>query len=284
MSWQIEAPNWPLAYCGEPDGVETCSSLAGLSSSMEPMVTQMATTFLWNATRQQFGTVTMSVRPCRENGIPWSTYRGARPTSFQIPWYGTYGAWGSPVNPALIGGQWFNLPCGSCGDRCSCDWVEKILLPGPVASIGQILLNGAVLDPSVYRVDNGHQLVRLDGTQWPMCQNMAGNPATDPNTFEVTYDIGVPVPVGGQIAAGVLACQMAKAVCRSSSCELPQRIQTITRNGVTVAMLNQYDELYKELTTGLWIVDSWVASINRRRGGARVASVDRPSIRRTTWP
>lgn len=140
------------------------------------------------------------------------------------------------------------------------------------------------MDPATYRVDNYRYLVRVDGGDWPVCQNMVSNPDTDTDTFEVTYNIGTAVPAGGQMAAGVLACQMAKAACGGAGCVLPQRLQTITRQGVTMTLLDSYNSLYENGTTGIFIVDSWVSSINasNKRAGMRVASPDTWRTRRTT--
>jgi hypothetical protein len=111
-------------------------------------------------------------------------------------------------------------------------------------------------------------------------------PLGSENTWSVTYQQGKPVPVGGQIAAGLLACELAKAACGDKSCGLPQRVQSITRQGVTVAVLDAFDDIDTG-HTGIWLIDSWVASVTKRPRRWRVLSPDRrqPTVGRVqTWP
>lgn len=283
--------NWPLAHCGEPTtGEVVCSSLNGLSADMKDLVQQMAVEYLWNWTGRQFGTCPITIRPCRDDcGNAWNTtysgYAGNRVGS--LPWFAGPGGNGSPINPALIGGKWWNLPCGGCNnDVCSCSYVPTIELVGPVASVDEVIVDGVVLPSSSYRVDNYRFLVRTDGLDWPACQDMV-RPLTELDTLGVTYQIGVDVPAGGRVAAGVLACQLAKATCGDGSCQLPVRLQNVTRQGVQMTVLDAYANLYNEGTTGLYVVDSWVASIRaaaRTRSGSRIASPDTYERRRTTTP
>jgi len=146
-----------------------------------------------------------------------------------------------------------------------------------------VLIDGAILDPKAYRVDNYSLLVRTDGGAWPACQDMAAAPTAE-NTFQISYLYGMPVPIGGQIAAGVLACELAKGATGDRSCMLPQRVQTIARQGVTVTMLDTFDDVAKG-RTGIWLVDSWVSSVTRPPRGGRVFSVDIPNPRNRvqTW-
>jgi hypothetical protein len=147
-----------------------------------------------------------------------------------------------------------------------------------------VQIDGEVLDPSAYRVDNGRLLVRQDGGRWPTCQDMGAALGED-DTWGITYDKGYPVPAGGQIAAGLLANELAKAACNDRSCGLPQRVQTVTRQGVTIAVLDAFDDI-DEGHTGIWLIDSWVASVVRRPRRMRVLSPDRmpPRYRQQTWP
>lgn len=292
-SQRTEPCNWPLAYCGESlasDGnindANQCPSLASLAPAMQDIIERTAISYLWNWTRRQFGTCSITIRPCRDTCLEaWATYRGRGNNNMYLPY--TDGGGVGPWIPALINGQWYNFGCGgACGtDLCSCSYVPTITLAGPVAAVTQIKMGGVVLDPSNYRLDNHMYLIRTDGNDWPVCQDMVADPSVvGSNTFTVSYDIGVTVPAGGQLAAGVLACQMAKAACSDKSCQLPQRLQTITRQGVTMNFLDNYAALYDTGTTGLWVVDSWVASIlaSNKVSGTRIASPDRRPTRRTT--
>lgn len=297
MSPRTGPCNWPLLYCNDTPGqssdppesgiaaLRTCSHLNSLDPAVAEIIEDAAVEYLWNWTGKQFGTCEITLRPCRKSCGDWfTTYRGFRWQGVGLPFFG---GMGGPLNPALIGGMWFNLPCGGgCNGDCSCGPIHEIKLPGPISHIVEVVIDGVALPSSAYRVDNYTKLVRIDGQDWPDCQDMNADPAeVGGNTFAVTYAIGTPVPGGGQLAAGKLACEMAKAACGGNGCQLPQRIQTITRQGVTTGFLDSFANLYTEGATGLWAVDSWVGSINgpgRRRGGGKVASPDVRPIRRTT--
>lgn len=265
-------PDWPITYPGD------CMAMDAVA---DPLVfEQMAVAYLWNWTGRSYGTCPVAVRPCRSDCDGASTFWGWGP-------FPNGSAQGRMWGPALVNGQWLNVGCGRCGDECGCEQAgfTALRLPGGIVEISAVLVDGAALPPTgAYRVDNGSLLVRTDGEPWPMCQDMT-LPPTEPNTFQVDYIAGAEVPIGGQIAAGALACELAKAATSDSSCQLPRRIQTVARQGVTVSFLDSMDDLDKG-RTGIWIIDSWVASVTNPPVPSRVYSVDlpRPRNRVTTWP
>lgn len=270
MSIQTAPCSWPIDYA------ECSSTLDQISDSGDPQLYEAAAVeYLWNWTGRLFGLCEVTIRPCREDC-------GERPPTFFGSGVGgsRYGAMWTPV---IINGLWFNIGCGVClRDQCGCSVVPTMVLPGPVDSISRIVIDGETLDPSAYRVDSNRLLVRIDGGTWPLCQDFS-KPLTEPGTWAITYERGIAVPVGGQLAAGALACELAKAACGDNTCKLPQRVQTITRQGVTVAMLDSFDDIDKG-HTGIWIIDSWVASINKAPKPSTVTSPDaRVRSRRTTW-
>lgn len=271
---------WPMIFpCSDDPTTTECEHLG--SSAASGALIDAATEYLWRWTGQRFGTCPVTVRPCRADCTTGqSTYWGAAGVGSGI--VGTYG--GSPWTPALIRGRWFNLGCGACGDSCGCSSVSALRLPGPVASVTEVQFGGEVLPAAAYRVDNGRLLVRQDGGIWPTCQDLSAPLGAD-GTWAVTYEHGTPVPNGGQIAAGLLACELAKAACGDSTCSLPTRVQTITRQGVTIAMLDAFDDIDKG-HTGIWLIDSWVASVTKQPKRMTVSSPDRRSMgraRQTTW-
>lgn len=274
---------WPLGHCDEDTespGVQKCAALANLDPVQAQLVEDAAVEYLWNWTGKRFGTCSVTIRPCQEACLgDMTTYRGWDTASARLPHFG------GQLSPALVGGQWFNFGCSGCGERCSCSFVSEVALPQPVSTVTEVRLDGAVFPEASWRVDNNRYLVRTDGGQWPHCQDMTSDPATDPDTFSVTYDIGTPAPAGGQVAAGVLACELAKAACGAAGCRLPQRVQSITRQGVTAAFLDTNADLWTNGATGLFAVDSWVASVNSpSRTGGRIMSPDTRAVRRTTQP
>lgn len=279
---------WDLIVGCDVSGNGNCTSLNKLPAPMQTVIKNAATAYLWNITGRQFGTCPVSIRPCKKSCLSaYSTFKGYAWRQYNLPFFGESVGIGGIINPALIGGQWYNLPCGGCNnDVCSCTYVPTIDLLGPVANMIEVRQDGLVVDPSTYRVDNYRFLIRTDGADWPVCQDMVADPEIEGNkTLLVTYDIGVEVPDGGKLAAGVLACEMAKAACDDSTCKLPQRIHSVTRQQVNVTVLDSYDAFYINGTTGLFAVDSWVNSVNfsRNRAGTRISSPDRYDRRRTTW-
>lgn len=267
MTVRTSPCDWPIVYPGCTDEVPIPEPIASMPAS--GMFEEMAVSYLWNWTGKNYGVCTHTIRPCRQDCTEgMSTWNGSGPQV--APGLGVFGTSWTPV---IIDGLWYNVGCGRCGDRCGCGGEAPLRLPGPVANVAQIAEDGVLLDPSTYHVDNNRLLVRTDGRVWSPCG------------LEITYDIGVAVPTGGQIAAGVLANELAKAACGDKSCGLPQRVQTVTRQGVTIAMLDAFDDVDKG-HTGIWLIDSWVASVTKAPARAKVLSPDVPrqSPRRTTWP
>lgn len=263
---------WPISYAA----CANCAILTSMSAGDQAMVEAMATEYLWNWTLKAFGICNVIVRPCRQDCAGAADmFWGSGPFA-----HGSLGQ-GAWPNPQHIVAGWTNVSCGFCPtDTCSCSGsrLQTLNIPGPVASVTQVLIDGVALAPSAYRVDNHAMLVRLDGQPWPRCQDMT-LPTTVADTFSVAYARGRDVPTGGQIAAGLLACELAKAICRDSSCALPQRVQTITRQGVTMAMIDQGQGIEKG-QTGIWAIDSWVSSITQP---ARPSTVLSPDIPRPKW-
>lgn len=233
--------------------------LDSLTDQDREAVTDMAVEFLWRWTGKQFGVCEWVVRPCL------SRCGGQRP--------GTY--WGRGPFP---GGDTYAFPleyvCGQCLGRAECDCLggDAFRLPGPVVAVSEIIEDGSVLPSSAYTV-SGNAVVRQDGRNWYRCQDVEDAPDA-PGTWQVTYSRGIEVPVGGQIAAGLLADQFARALCGASDCSLPQRVQTVTRQGVTVGVLDSFEDV-TEGRTGIWLIDSWIASVMAPRARSSVITPER---------
>lgn len=278
----LELCEWPVNYAGcgadplDPDSTGV-PVLDDMTPEQRAIWERMAGEFLWNWTNRLFGLCPVALRPCTSDCDSWKAYRSSFWGRGPFPWAGSFneGAWG----PVLVGGEWFNLTCG-CISACSCsmEGPTSLALPGPVAEITQVKIDGVVLPPSAYRLMHRRFLVRTDGGRWPACQDLLADPdlppsATNGSSFEVIYTRGIAVPVGGQIAAGVLAAEFAKAGCNDRTCQLPKRIKTIVRQEVTVDLMDSFDTL-KEGGTGIWVIDSWVQSVVAPRPFASVRSVD----------
>ena len=70
---------------------------------------------------------------------------------------------------------------------------SQVMLDGPVDTIIEVTIDGLVVDPANYRVDNFQWLVAENGFQWPQCPDMNVSSGMV-GSFEVTYGKGVEVP------------------------------------------------------------------------------------------
>jgi hypothetical protein len=274
-----EMCEWPISYLDCSGGCAEVWANWDDPAAAQAWFEALAVEWLWNWTGHLFGVCEVSVRPCHSDCAggpsPDSTFWGRGPGYDPgFPRRGRGGTSTGGWTPILLGGKWFNVSCGCIGS-CSCmiSGAHALRLPGPIQSVSEVRIDGVILPASAYRVDHKSLLVRTDGGTWPACQNLLAEP-TEENTFEVTYQRGLPAPLGGQVAAGRLACEMAMAACDDDECALPERIQTITRQGLTVAV--QLDGEDFGTTTGIWSIDSWVDSVTQPKHFASVRSVDIP--------
>jgi hypothetical protein len=143
---------------------------------------------------------------------------------------------------------------------------------GPVTKIHAIRnRNGLVLDPSSYYLVE-HSTVQIS----------AGVPWTPCNT-EITYSYGNEPPVLGKMAARTLAIEFAKLWNGDDDCALPQRVTSVSRQGVSYTIFDN-QEFIEELKTGLYAIDLFLKTVNpdKARNKAKVFSVDAPRGRRYT--
>jgi hypothetical protein len=238
-----------------------CSEWDTYTNTIRDRATAWATQILWALTGRQFGGCEITVRPCGANCHYYGGWM-----SYPVVADGVGTVW----SPFIRDGAWFNCGCvGACDCRARC----RVWLPGPVSYVTEVVVDGVVIDPTRYRVDNREYLVGLGDQCWPDCQNMSLE-SPEVGTFQVSYVRGKPLPLAGQIAAGIMACEFAKA-CTGGSCSLPQNLSTLARQGVEVTMVNPTDVLDAGLT-GIAEVDLWIRSVNpdRKTHRPRVYSPD----------
>lgn len=177
-------------------------------------------------------------------------------------------------------------PCARpmCGGSlsCACGGLSVVKLGPNLQAVSQVKLDGDVLLAGTdYRVDTEHdELVKLRSTRnsWPCCQRL-DLADTEDDTFSVTYTFGSAPPSGGVAAAAELACELALS-CTGGNCRLPKRVQSITRQGVTIALLDSFD-VFERGMTGLPAVDLWLKSVNPH-GISRRAKVVSPDTMQPT--
>lgn len=131
---------------------------------------------------------------------------------------------------------------------------ESVTLPGRVGTVEEVVIDGATLTSSAYRLA-GNTLYRVDGDVWPTTQNLA-LPVTEPGTWGVRYTPGVPVDGMGAVAAGLLAAEYAKALA-GAKCALPSTVTQIARQGVTMTLASD-GSVFPDGKTGISTVDAWV--------------------------
>jgi hypothetical protein len=145
--------------------------------------------------------------------------------------------------------------CGKSG--CSCARLEEIVLPGPVAEVWQVKVDGVTLSVDAYRVDNGNRLIRTDGSKWPTCQQMDKG-VDDEGTMAIWYVPGVVPGAAGAWAAGVLTCEFTKA-CSGGKCRLPSSVTSIARQGISMEISTG---MFPDGMTGIREVDAFLTSVN----------------------
>jgi hypothetical protein len=86
----------------------------------------------------------------------------------------------------------------------------------------------------------------------------------------------------GKMAARTLAIEFAKLFNGDDTCALPQRVTSISRQGVSYTLLDSQDFI-DEMRTGLYAVDLFLKSVNpdKAKAKARVFSTDVPRARRS---
>ena len=257
------------ASSGWAPNTDICPTWSNYTPEVQDYATQFATQVIWAGTGRRFGLCSITARPWRARAVqPYVTY----PSAFD-PWGGNMGSfsWGL----FAVGSNSTQLINFASGYGPFIP--NEIRLAGPVSSVTSVQIDGATLDPTAYRLD-GDRLTRQDGNGWPAGQDLT-KPAGQTNTWSITWMRGEPVPQLVNYAAGVYACQVAKART-NQACTLPNRVTNITRQGVSVQVISLNDVLDKGLT-GVSDVDQIIRTYNPSgaRSRPRVLSQDMQGFR-----
>jgi hypothetical protein len=179
-------------------------------------------------------------------------------------------------SPVLFGGDVYNIPSGDYDEysELTSDGLSpesRVKLRGrPVTRIITIRnRNGLILDPSTYYLVDHSTIHIKAGTPWTPCN------------VEITYAYGIPVPTAGKMAARKLAIEFARLWSGDDMCELPQRVTSVSRQGVSYTILDN-QEFIDELRTGLYEIDLFLKVVNpdNARRKSKVFSVDQPRARK----
>ena len=131
--------------------------------------------------------------------------------------------------------------------------------------------SGVVVDPSSYYLVDHSTIQATAGSRWTPCD------------IEITYTYGTEPPTMGRLAARTLAFEFCKLWNGDDDCMLPQRVTSVSRQGVSYTILDS-QEFIDDLRTGLYVVDMFLKSVNpdKARAKARVFTPDVPRGRRYT--
>lgn len=237
---------------------------------------EAATEALWSRTKRRFGLCSVKYRPCKDSCMNV----GLWPLLARGSWRDTTG-WSWPF-PALVGGNWINIACGICtGDHCSCGPIERVNLPYPVFEVQEVRVDGEVLDPDAYVMYNRRELIRVDGGDWPECNDLMLDD-TIVGTWSVTARYGEPVPASGKMAVGELASQIYRRCAGSGAgdCVIPAGVvKEITRQGVKKVFFDA-ESAFMTGRIGLYYTDMFISTFNPSGTGlASIFNIDGPRRR-----
>lgn len=157
------------------------------------------------------------------------------------------------TSPSLISGNVYNLPKFSEGHR------NLRLRHTPVRSVQSISYQGRTLDPSEYTLRNNSYLVRQNALPWVL----------DPvHELVVTYSFGTPPPAAGRRAAIRLANELILWDKGSANCALPERIQSVSRQGVSYTVMDP-QEFISSGRVGIYEIDLFLAAVNPHKAKKR---------------
>lgn len=265
-SWELDL-SCCLVSGGFPD--PCLGDGTSVDQSIIDAMTLAASQFMWAATGRQFGCCTVNLRPTCNSQCPCDG--PLIDSGFGFPW-----------TPRLLdSGEWTNV---TCGNPCNCVEMCTVPLPYPVCSVDEVVIDGVILDDTEYTVTNFNKLIRKrsDGC-WPKCNDLSLSD-TELGTWRITVTYGKPVPQLVLLAANEFACQLIKK-CVGRPCDLPQRIQSVNRQGMSATFLDPM-EFMREGLTGIFLVDLAIKTYNPHRLMRKPIVASPDSINKwavTTW-
>lgn len=190
------------------------------------------------------------------------------------------GASALTYSPTLIDGEVKNIRVGGSGPYGDDDYLgdgtsasTRLRLRGrKVIKIHTVRdIDGTIIDPTKYYLVEHSTLLASPGANWT------------PSNIEVTYSYGTEPPLAGKAAARILAIELIKLYEGDDSCALPQRVTSVSRQGVSYTILDNQDFI-AEGRTGLYAVDLFLKTTNpdNARSRSKVFSPDVPKARRIT--
>lgn len=268
---RVDQPNVPWATRAQVLAIPWFSSLSDAPAIDPDLLDQLcwvASTWLWRASGRQFpGPAATTVRPVAQCSGHQGIGHGNLADTFNSRG-GTYGWWDQGRGEGAF---------------------EVLLGHTPVRSVDQVIIDGTlfaqIADDGApnWRLDDARWLVRCDGNAWPGWQDWgheSGLTASGDrsNTWEVTLTWGEDPPPDGAYAAQILAGELALAANQSGECRLPRNVQSVTRQGTSMLMMDP-GALLAGNRWGIPEIDFFVTSANPN-GLQQPATMTSPDIGR----
>lgn len=220
---------------------------------------QMASNILWAMSGRKYSGIT-TVTERYITSVDSFRYQGISAKNFQAH---------------LINGSVYNMASEDWNDSAyqsdGTSSISRIRLRGkPVQEVHLVrsLYDGHIVDPDYYYVSEHNEIRAYSGTPWP------------PGNVEVTYTYGIRPPVAGRMAAKLFAIELIK-FWTGDDCALPDRVTSISRQGVSYTVLDNQDFL-ENMRIGIYAVDLFIKTANPSKALApsKVFSPDIPRARR----
>lgn len=164
--------------------------------------------------------------------------------------------------------------CGTCRGSCRCsntgDRIRLYSSAGPISGVGEVTIDGDILDTSEYRFyPSSQMLYRAPPGVWPT-QDLKWSDCGDPDTMCVQVLVGTAPDAWALAVHAELTCELLKACSADQKCRIPRNATQVTGQGITVTMSPD------QLKTFIPSVSAWVAAINPHgaTGPALVSSPD----------
>lgn len=225
----IDQPNVPWTTAAQVRALPWFGSFTDADVPTLNLTCSVASTWLWRASGRQFsGPGQTTVRPVGPLVTsPSSAFR-----------FGMSGQDASSWFDSRIGSFGWPQPWGRN------EYAFEILLGHtPARSVDQVVQDGQIIAVGSYRLDDARWLVRTDGQTWPYWQDWThdstpGAGGDQSSTFQVSLTWGEDPPPDGIYAATILAGELALAASNSGECRLPRNVQSVTRQGTSMLMMD----------------------------------------------
>lgn len=200
---------------------------------------QMASNILWAMSGRKYGGLT-TVTERYITSLNAFRYQGASAKNFF---------------PHMMGGNIFNVPSEDWNDSAyqsdGTSSLSRIRLRGkPVQEVHLVrsMYSGQIINPDAYYLAEHSEIRAYKGVPWP------------PGNLEVTYTFGAKVPTSGRMAAKLFAIELIK-FWEGDDCALPDRVTSVSRQGVSYTILDNQDFL-ESMRTGIYAIDLFIKTAN----------------------